>query len=255
MAEPKALPGSYKYNGESFETIRDELLSEVEQYAVNSFDGVIIQDINNTPVKMRSNPESIAYMTMLSAEVKKTFPELVLGILMCWDGCASLAVAAASGADFIRVEHCYTGAEVTTAGIIEAQCEQILRQKKLMMSNMPITADIYEPHAMAICPRGVAGMTYSAITQAYVDGLFISGNSTEETKKMLTEARPVAQKNGKIPLYIGGGTNDQNIYDLLQISDGVCIGHWIKDGNLRNPINPEKLKRYFAEVERARKGK
>lgn len=252
MAEVSPLPGSYLYNGESYLSMRDALLQEVEPYALCGFDGVIIQNMGDTPIRQNSSPEAIAYMTMLSNEVKKTFPKLVLGILMCWDGCASLAVAAASNADFIRVEHCYVGAEVTTAGIIDAQCVDILRQKKLMMSNMPITVDIYEPHAQAICPRNIAGQVYSTITQGHADALFLCGNSSEETKKMLIEARPSALKNGNVPLYVGGNTNDQNVYDLLKVGDGVCIGHWIKDGNLRNPINKNKLDSYFHEVERAR---
>src|SRR5699024_9675286 len=151
-----------------------------------------------------------------------------------------------------RCEHCYVGAEVTTSGIINAQCVEILTLKRLMGSSIPVTADIYEPHAMPVCPRPIESMVYSSITQGRVDGLFLSGNTAQETMEMINRARPIAQKNGNVPIFAGGGTNDQNIYEILSISDGVCIGHWIKDGNLDNPINKEKIKRYMAEVQRAR---
>ncbi len=252
MAEPMALPGSYMYAGESVERIKDALLREVEQYAMHDFDGVILQNMQDTPIRQTSSFAAVAYMTALSEAVRAEFPQLLQGILINWDGCASLAVASAAKADFIRCEHCYVGAEVTTSGIINAQCVEILTMKKLMSSNIPVTADIYEPHAMPICPRPIESMVYSSITQGRVDGLFLSGNSAEETMDMLKRARPVAQKNGNVPLYAGGGTNDKNIYDILTICDGVCIGHWIKDGNLNNPINKEKIKRYMDEVQRAR---
>ena len=75
MAETMALPGSYKYNGESYDQIKSALLSEVEQYAICDFDSVIIQNMNDCPIRKTANPEAVAYMTMLASEVKKAFPK------------------------------------------------------------------------------------------------------------------------------------------------------------------------------------
>lgn len=251
MAEPMALPGSYKYDGSSVQTITDRLLREVEQYAIHNFDGVILQNMQDTPIRQESNFAAVACMTVLSEAVRREFPQLVQGILINWDGCASLAVAQAAQADFIRVEHCYMGAEVTTSGIINAQCPEILQMKRYNCADIPVTIDIYEPHAMAVCPRPVESMVFSAITQGHVDGIFLSGKNAAETLDMGVRAKKVSVNNRGVPLYVGGGSNDENIYELLQTFDGVCIGHWIKDGYLGNPINPEKAKRYMAEVQRA----
>lgn len=252
MAEPMALPGSYMYDGSSIDKITDRLLREVEEYAEYGFDCVILQNMQDTPIRQASNFAAVACMTHLSEAVRREFPQLLQGILINWDGCASLAVAQAAKADFIRVEHCYVGAEVTTSGIINAQCPEILQMKRLTGADIPITADIYEPHAMPICPRPIESMVFSAISQARVDALFLSGHNAEETIDMGRRARKVTVAGQTVPLYAGGGTNDTNIFDILQVYDGVCIGHWIKDGYLCNPINPEKAKRYMDEVQRAR---
>lgn len=252
MAEPMALPGSYAYDGTSLSIITEKLLKEVEEYVKFQFDGVILQNMQDTPIHQQSSFEAVAFMTHLSEAVRREFPKMVQGILINWDGCASLAAAEAAGADFIRVEHCYVGAEVTTAGIINAQCVEILGMKKMMGSSMPILPDIYEPHAMPICPRPIESMVFSSITQGHIDGMFLSGKNTEETIEMGKKARPVADRFGGLPIIAGGGTTDASIYEILQTFDGVCIGHWIKDGYLGNPINPEKAKRYMDEVERAR---
>ncbi len=252
MAEPMALPGSYLYDGTDFGVITDKLLREVEEYAKNNFDAIILQNMHDTPIRQQSSFSAVAHMTLLSEAVRREFPRMVQGILINWDGCASLAVAMAAKADFIRVEHCYVGAEVTTSGIINAQCPEILQMKRLMGANIPVTADIYEPHAMPVCPRPIESMVFSAITQAHVDALFLSAGTADETIEMGKRARKTAVGDRAVPLYAGGGTNDENIYSILQVFDGVCIGHWIRNGYLGNPINPEKLKRYMAEVERAR---
>ena len=78
--------------------------------------------MNDMPIKQESSPEAIAYMTRIAYEIRKRFPELLMGILMNWDGVAGLCVADAVGADFVRVEHLFTGASVTSAGILQAQC-------------------------------------------------------------------------------------------------------------------------------------
>ena len=81
-------------------------------------------------------------MTRISYEIKKRFPELVMGILVNWDGVAGLSVADAVGADFVRVEHLFTGANVTSAGILQAQCVEFADLKKRTRSKVPIYARI-----------------------------------------------------------------------------------------------------------------
>ena len=51
---------------------------------------------------------------------------------------------------------------------------------------------------------------------------------------------------------LGGGSTGDNVYELLQQFDGVCVGAWIKDGDLLNPVNPDRARRYMEQVERAR---
>ena len=148
MAEPLALPGSYMYDGSGMDVITDRLLREVEEYANYDFDGVILQNMQDTPVRQQSNFSAVACMTHLSEAVRREFPQLLQGILINWDGCASLAVAQAAKADFIRVEHCYVGAEVTTSGIINAQCPEILQMKRRGHSH-------HGGHLRAACNAGL----------------------------------------------------------------------------------------------------
>lgn len=57
---------------------------------------------------------------------------------------------------------------------------------------------------------------------------------------------------GDAPIILGGGSTGDNVYELLQQFDGVCVGAWIKDGDLLNPVNPDRARRYMEQVERAR---
>ena len=138
MIQPEPLPGSYRHSDLRIDAIVDQALRETEMVARNHFDGIIVQNMNDMPVKQKSSPEAIAYMTRISYEIRKRFPELVMGILMNWDGVAGLCVADAVGADFVRVEHLFTGASVTSAGILEAQCVDIAGVRKRTGSKVPM---------------------------------------------------------------------------------------------------------------------
>ncbi|WP_320987706.1 BtpA/SgcQ family protein, partial [Hungatella sp.] len=103
MIQPEPFPGSFRHDGMPFEEIVAVSLKEIEMIQANGFDGYIIQNRNDAPVRQQALPETVAYMTALAKECRRKYPDMIQGILVNWDGVASLAVAAAAGSDFIRV--------------------------------------------------------------------------------------------------------------------------------------------------------
>ena len=63
----------------------------------------------------------------------------------------------------------------------------------------------------------------------------------------------IKQRVPNIPIYLGGGANGDNISTLIKYYDGVSIATWIKDGNMRNPINPQKAKHFMDTINNNRK--
>ena len=116
MIQPPAMPGSYKNNGKDLEAIEKYVYEEAEMIYKQGFDGFILQNMHDGPVAQTARPETIAFMTRLGLMLKREFPTMVLGILVNWDGVASLAVAEAVNADFVRVEHLYSGVSIDTLG-------------------------------------------------------------------------------------------------------------------------------------------
>ena len=53
-------------------------------------------------------------------------------------------------------------------------------------------------------------------------------------------------------IFLGGGATADNVIQLLQHYDGICVAKWIKNGNLRNPIDKEKAKLFIEKVEFAK---
>lgn len=249
MIQPPPLPGSYRHTDQTIDEIVAYCLKETEMVQENGFDGIIIQNMNDMPIKQHSEPEAIAYMTRIAYEIRKEFPKLVMGILMNWDGVSGLSVADAVGADFVRVEHLFTGANVTSAGILQAQCVDIARLRKRIRSKVPVFADVYEVHGVPLGRKPIEDAAWEAVHEAFADGLFIAGKSKDESIEIIEKVR---KKLPDTPIFLGGGATGDNIYELLKYYDGVSVATWIKNGDMKNPIDSERAKTFMAEAQKAK---
>lgn len=155
----------------------------------------------------------------------------------------AVAVADAAGADFVRVEHLYTGAEVTSAGLLQGQCCEITALKRKLGTDIPVYADVWERHGIPLCPQPLDEAAWQCVHEAFADGLFLCGKNAQESLSM---ARQVRQRVPGVPLFLGGGATGDNVRVLLQEYDAVCVATWIKNGDMRNPVDPDRT-RYFME--------
>lgn len=249
MAQPAALPGTVRYGGTGIGAISRQLIDEVGTLADGGVNGVILQNFNDGVIKQQAPLEATAFLTRLACDLRHAFPDLVLGILTCWDGVSSLAVAEAAEADFVRVEHVYCGAELTAAGILEGQCAQVQQLKQKLCATTEIYADVYEPHAVQLCPQPIEAAAMDTVFGGMADGLFLCGKTVAESMDIVQRVRA---KLPKTPCICGGGSTAENVGTLLSVYDGVCVGQWIKGGSLHNAVDPERLGRYMDAVKCAR---
>lgn len=249
MIQPPAMPGSYLNDGKTFEEIEKYVMYEADSIAELGFDGYILQNMHDGPVAQTARPESIAFMTILADRIKTKHPDKVLGILVNWDGVASLAVAAAARSDFIRVEHLYTGVSIDTLGFHYGQCADILSMKKRLGIDIPIYADAMEVNANYPSPDPKPIAAKKIVKSAYADGVFMSGSNAVESESLIKQTRKYLPNT---PIFLGGGATGENIGELLKYYDGVSVATWIKNGDMRNPIDPDRAKVFLDECKKAK---
>lgn len=248
MIQPPAMPGSYLNDGQSFDSIIDTVLAEASMIAELGFDGFILQNMHDGPIAQHARTETIAFMSVLGNKLKEQFPDKVLGILINWDGIASLAVAEATKADFVRVEHLYTGVSIDLSGFMFGQCTDILTFKKRIGSSIPVYADVQEVNANYLCPDPKPKAAKTTIKSAFADGLFMSGKDSEESLSLIKETRKTLPD---VPIFLGGGATGENVFELLKYYDGVSVATWIKNGDMRNPIDPARAKQFLDGCKKA----
>ena len=249
MIQPPAMPGSYLNNGEDFNSITEYVMNEATMIVEMGFDGFILQNMHDGPIAQQARPETIAFMTALAKKIKTTFPDKTLGILVNWDGVASLAVAEGSGADFVRVEHLYTGVSIDLTGFMQGQCSEILTFKKRIQSKIPVYADVQEVNANYLCPDPKPRAAKAIVKSAFADGIFMSGKNAEESLQLAKETREILPD---VPMYLGGGATGDNVCELLKYYDGVSVATWIKNGDMRNPIDPKRAEYFLSECRKAK---
>ncbi|MEG0785196.1 MAG: BtpA/SgcQ family protein, partial [Christensenella sp.] len=211
MCIPPPFPGSFKYNGESIESVIQNALEQASIYSELGYQGILIQNANDNPSLKRAPIETLAYMTAVSNSIHNEFPKMSLGVMMVWDGVSSLAAADASGADFIRVEHTYIGAEMIPTGIAYGQCTEITDLRTRIHSKVAVLADVYECHAVQICEKSLERAAFEAFKQCNADGLFISGDTIVQSIDFANRVR-LSLPDAK--LFLGNGSTGDNVYDI-----------------------------------------
>jgi hypothetical protein len=112
-----------------------------------------------------------------------------------------------------------------------------------------VYADVYEVHGVPLGRKPIENAAWEAVHEAFADGLFISGSSTEESMDIIQKVR---RKLPDTPLFLGGGATGDNIFELLKHYDGVSVASWIKNGDMKNPIDPDRAKIFMDEANKAK---
>ncbi len=247
MVQLRPLPGSARYAGEPLASIIASAVDEAVLLADAGFTGVQLQNMGDMPSSNHAGPETVAQMTLAAIEIRRARPDLSLSVIVNWDVAASIAVAEACGADFVRAEHTWIGATVTTWGIVEAACYEALRFRALIRSTMPVYADVCEPHASPLVERSVEDLARASVHEAAAAGLFVTGSSVEESVEWIRRVRAAVPG---VPVWLGGGATAENVRDVLPYVDGMVVATCLKHGDKANAIDPE-LARQFANAARA----
>jgi membrane complex biogenesis BtpA family protein len=247
------LPGAPGYDFYGMEAVIEHALRDAEALISGGVDGLIVENMWDLPyyVGMGVPPEEMTAQAVAARAVVEAV-DVPVGINVIHNGGrVTLAVALASGADFIRV--CLlTGARVWDTGEFDHGCAaELLRwRKNLGAEHIKIFADVDKKHSVAF--PGIDLATHIEWTEFYLaDALIVSGKMTGAAPELekVRRARELATR----PVLMGSGTTADNIAQFLQYADGAIVGTALKlDGIAENPVDVERVKRYMEAVEAAR---
>ena len=236
------LPGAPRYDG-AMPHVFDHALSELEIFKRHGIDSVIVENFRDTPYYPGRVPgETIAGLAAVSREIVRAAGVPVGINVLRSDGEAAVAIAAATGAHYVRV-NVHMGVMVTEQGLIQGVSQLTTRLRASLRSDVLICADVGVKHAAALAPRGLATDARDLAERGLADALIVSGDRTgvETSVADLDEVRSVTS----LPLLIGSGATPDNIHKVLPKVDGVIVGSYFKtDGRGENAVDDARVGRF-----------
>jgi hypothetical protein len=172
------------------------------------------------------------------------------GVNVVWDPIASLAVAAATGAVFIR-EVC-TGSYESDHGPMRPDLGAIAAyRERIGAGSVALFSNITPEFGSTVGTRSVADRARSA-AHLGVDAILISGlmTGTPLDRGDLAAAKQAAPD---LPVLANTGTRAETIGQILAVADGAIVGTSLKmDGVTWNAVDQDRAARFMAAARAAR---
>lgn len=235
------LPGSPDHR-QSVDQIHQFVMQDAKSLVEGGVDALMLENYGDLPFYPSSVPHwTVAHMTALARKIKKTF-SLPLGInVLRNDGLSAIAIANASGAQFVRV-NILTGARLTDQGIISGQAHEILRlRKRIGAQSVKIFADIAVKYSSPLTDRTIKNEVEETLHRSGAEGLIVSGEGTGKPVD-LERLKQVKQLSEGKPVWIGSGTTEDNILAMAPYADGFIVGSAFKP-SLEAPIETGRVTR------------
>jgi membrane complex biogenesis BtpA family protein len=216
------------------------------------FDAVMFGNENDRPYELAVDTASTATMAYvigaLRAEINVPF-----GVNVLWDPMSSIALAAATGASFVR--EIMTGAYASDMGLWNPNAAAALRYRdRLGRRDLAVLYNISAEFASSLDRRSLAERARSAVFSSIPDAILVSGAMTGEAAA-LSDLEAVKKALPETPVLANTGVKHATVADVLRIADGCIVGSSLKlDGNTWNAVDPERAAEFMRFVRKARKG-
>jgi membrane complex biogenesis BtpA family protein len=212
----------------------DALGRDLETLQAAGVDGVLFCNEADLPYQLSVGPEIPAAMAAAIGQLKRdvTVP---FGVNVLWDAIASLALARATGAAFIR--EVLTGVYESDLGMIEPKIGEIAGYRRMIGADDVALLDNISPEfASAIGGRGVADRARGAAFMG-MDAILISGPAAGVPFAM-SDLHAAKEAVPETDVVANTGVRADRIADIFRVADGAIVGTSLKvDGITWNAVD------------------
>ncbi len=213
-------------------------------------DAVMFGNENDRPYEFSVDTASTASMAYVIGRLKDDI-KIPFGVNVLWDPIATMALAAATGAKFVR--EIFTGTYASDMGFWAPNAGKALRYKKRLGIDDVITLfNVSAEFADSLDHRPLADRARSAVFSSIPDAVLVSGTITGEAAK-LKDLESVKNALPQTPVLANTGVTHNTVEKVFDIADGCIIGSALKvDGNTWNPVDPDRAKSFMELVSKLR---
>jgi membrane complex biogenesis BtpA family protein len=228
-----------------FAAVRARALADADALAQGGAHAAILENFGDAPFPAGPvDPHVVAFVGALATELRARHPSLALGInLLRNDARAALGVAAAAGAQFVRV-NVHVGAMVTDQGLLEGDAHRTLRyRRELGADDIGIAADVLVKHAAPLGPVSLPSIAADTARRGGAEVLIVTGEGTgrpadPERAATVRAAVPEAR------VWVGSGVTMESAALWRSAAQGAIVGTALHaDGRVDAPLDPARVER------------
>ena len=232
------LPGSPAFGGD-LETVIGAAVADAETIAAAGFGGIMVENFGDAPFFSDDVPKvTVAAMSRAVAAVAQG-SGLPTGVnVLRNDALAALAVAAASGAAFIRI-NVLSGTMYTDQGPIVGRAAEVARARAALTPDTRVMADVFVKHATPPAGLDLEHAAKDLDERGGADAIVVSGSGTGAATdpaavRTVRAARPA-------PVYVGSGVTSPTVSRPPAGASAALPGSDLQhDGVATNPVDPRR---------------
>lgn len=251
MCHMKPLPGDPGYDVEKgLDWLVDQTRKDLIALQEGGVDAVMFSNEASLPYLTKVEPITTVTMARIIGELMGQI-KIPYGVNVLWDPSASIDLAVATGAKFVR--EIFTGVYASDFGIWNTNCGEVIRhQYAVHGEHVKLLFNIVPESAAYLADRNIAEVARSTVFNNNPDALCVSGltagaETSSEILKIVTAAVP------DTPVFANTGVRLSNVEQQLAVADGAVTGTTFKrDGYIWNEVDVNRVREFMDKVKEFR---
>lgn len=251
MLHLAALPGDPGFDSAAgISAIVDRAKRELGKLQEGGVDGVLISNEFSLPYLTKTEPITAITMARVIGELQNDL-EVPYGVNVLWDGRASIDLATATDAKFVR--EIFTGVYASDFGLWDTNVGEVARHRhRIGAANVKLLFNIVPESAKYLADRDLASIARSTVFACQPDALCVSGLTAGAPTD--TQSLTIVKENaGDTPVFVNTGVRASNVAEQLAVADGAVIGTYFKrEGVFENEVDLSRVQELMGEARRFR---
>ncbi|AZN72993.1 SgcQ protein [Georhizobium profundi] len=251
MVHLAPMPGTPLYDAEGgVEAIVEAARRDLKALQDADVDAVMFGNENDRPYELEVDTASTATMAFVIGQLRKEIQK-PFGVNVLWDPMASVALATATGASFMR--EILTGTYASDMGPWTPNAGKAMRYRdRLNRSDLVMLANVSAEFAYSLDRRDLADRARSAVFSSIPDAILVSGAITGEAAEM-ADLVAVKRVLPDTPVLANTGVKHSTIADVFKVADGCIVGSSLKvDGDTWKAVDAARAAEFMRLAKAAR---
>ena len=247
MCHMQAMPGDPYYDKEKgMKMVVEKAKQDLEALQEGGVDAVMFSNEFSLPYLTKVRTETGAAMARVIGELQP-YISIPYGVNCLWDPIASLDLAVAVDAKFVR--EIFTGVYASDFGLWNTNCGEVVRhQRAIGAENVKLLFNIVPEAAKYLADREIESIAKTTVFNCRPDALCVSGATAGSATdpEVLRRAKSAA---GDTVVLANTGCRVNTIENLLNIADGAVVGTTFKyDGKFENQTDVKRVREFMDKV-------